>query len=397
MALYTPRTTGRLWREHYSRCCVASASPKFPRKFNDNSPQHHRPSLMASQLQYEEMFNDPSRRPAANGPNRGYNNMGGMRAASTNFDGYPQPQAGYLQEDFAPVRYENQRLDRLPAQNMYQTQPFNTYEGAQTWNNNANAFNSATMGAPPRNRTQPRRGGLPTVSPAKRPRDLRPVLTAQTWLDQPQQTAAYPNLQAPQPLHALPSGHSNALYQQAQQPQRQERQGSTDDNNEELIPTAIVIKNIPFAIKREQLTDVMSEMHLPLPYAFNYHFDNGVFRGLAFANFSSPEETAHVIEAMNHMELQGRKLRVEYKKMLPLQERERIEREKRERRGQLEEQHRPIQSMGLHNQPSMSSMTSGHAHPAASPSPVSMREQTSKCKLRSVNLVQQLTLLQKST
>jgi hypothetical protein len=33
---------------------------------------------------------------------------------------------------------------------------------------------------------------------------------------------------------------------------------------------------------------------------------------------------------LNHFELQGRKLRVEYKKMLPLQERERIEREKRE-------------------------------------------------------------------
>lgn len=330
---------------------------------------------MASQLQYEDMFNDPARRPAANGPNRGYNNMGGMRAASTNFDGYPQPQAGYLQEEFAPVRYETQRLDRLPAQNMYQNQPFNAYEGAQTWNNSAGAFNSATMGAQPRNRTQSRRGVLPTVSPAKL-RNSRPVLTAQTWLDQPQQPASYPNpLQAPQPLHTIPNGHQANLYAQAQQTQRSERQGSTDDNNEELIPTAIVIKNIPFAIKREQLTDVMSEMHLPLPYAFNYHFDNGVFRGLAFANFSSPEETAHVIEAMNHMELQGRKLRVEYKKMLPLQERERIEREKRERRGQLEEQHRPMQSMGLHNQPSMSSMTSGH--PATSPSPVSMREQTS--------------------
>ena len=82
-----------------------------------------------------------------------------------------------------------------------------------------------------------------------------------------------------------------------------------------------------------------------------------------------------VIDAMNHMELQGRKLRVEYKKMLPLQERERIEREKRERRGQLEEQHRPVQSMGLHNRPSMSSISS--ALPATSPSPVSMRE-TSK-------------------
>ena len=142
------------------------------------------------------------------------------------------------------------------------------------------------------------------------------------------------------------------------------------DPDEELIPTAIVIKNIPFAAKKEQLVQLMTDMNLPLPYAFNYHFDNGVFRGLAFANFTTPEETAAVIDHLNHFELQGRKLRVEYKKMLPLAERERIEREKRERRGQLEEQHRPMPSQ-LHNQASMSSMNS--QIPGTSPSPVSVR------------------------
>lgn len=124
-------------------------------------------------------------------------------------------------------------------------------------------------------------------------------------------------------------------------PMRTETVGS--DPDEELIPTAIVIKNIPFAVKKEQLVQLMTELNLPLPYAFNYHFDNGVFRGLAFANFTTAEETAAVIDILNHFDLQGRKLRVEYKKMLPLVERERIEREKRERRGQLEEQHRPVQ------------------------------------------------------
>jgi len=148
---------------------------------------------------------------------------------------------------------------------------------------------------------------------------------------------------------------------------RQDGLGS--DVDEELIPTAIVIKNIPFAVKKEQLVALMTDMRLPLPYAFNYHFDNGVFRGLAFANFTTADETAAVIDAMNHFELQGRKLRVEYKKMLPLVERERIEREKRERRGQLEEQHRPMASATLHNQPSMSSLSS-HMR-ATSPSPVS--------------------------
>jgi len=177
------------------------------------------------------------------------------------------------------------------------------------------------------------------------------------WLDQPQPIApsnGFPGL-GNVPL-GIPSMRSDTL-------------GS--DTDEDLIPTAIVIKNIPFAVKKEQLVQVMTDLCLPLPYAFNYHFDNGVFRGLAFANFTTPEETAAVIHAMNHLDLHGRKLRVEYKKMLPQAERDRIEREKRERRGQLEEQHRPIAATQLHNQPSLSSMSS-HI-PATSPSPNSSR------------------------
>lgn len=179
-------------------------------------------------------------------------------------------------------------------------------------------------------------------------------LILQTWLDQ------QPGI--PGPFTSLPAPVSSS--QMPNPPPLQE-------NDDELIPTAIVIKNIPFAVKKEQLVQLMTEMNLPLPYAFNYHFDNGVFRGLAFANFTSADETATVIEVLNHFDLQGRKLRVEYKKMLPLQERERIEREKRERRGQLEEQHRPLPASQLQNQSSMSSLTS-HI-PATSPSPVSQR------------------------
>ena len=130
--------------------------------------------------------------------------------------------------------------------------------------------------------------------------------------------------------------------------------------DEDIIPTAIVIKNIPFAIKREQLLDIMAKMDLPLPYAFNYHFDNGVFRGLAFANFTTTDETTRVIECLNGKEIGGRKLRVEYKKMLPQAERERIEREKRGKRGQLEEQHRSTSNLSL------SSMGKGSANPLTS-------------------------------
>lgn len=155
---------------------------------------------------------------------------------------------------------------------------------------------------------------------------------------------------------------------------------SSMDNEEDLIPTAIVIKNIPFAVKKEQLVQVMTDMCLPLPYAFNYHFDNGVFRGLAFANFTTAEETAAVIQSMNHLELHGRKLRVEYKKMLPQAERDRIEREKRERRGQLEEQHRPVVTTQLQTRPSISSLSNGiRAVSPAPPTPRNAQTSMSLC------------------
>jgi hypothetical protein len=156
--------------------------------------------------------------------------------------------------------------------------------------------------------------------------------------------------------------------------------------NDELIPTAIVIKNIPFAVKKEQLIALMTDMGLPLPYAFNYHFDAGVFRGLAFANFTNPDETSQVISRMNHMDLHGRKLRVEYKKMLPQQERERIERDKREKRGQLQEQHQPLPpnqvSIPLHSQASMTSLASNH-YPTSSPSPQQNRNPLGKLSIES--------------
>ncbi|KAI8940608.1 hypothetical protein NX059_001881 [Plenodomus lindquistii] len=210
------------------------------------------------------------------------------------------------------------------------------------WNTNAfaqNGLGSLGGAAAARIKSQQQRGGGRSALPS-------------AWMDQPQQGL---------PSFALPSLSNTNLN-------AMQNTSYGHDVDDELIPTAIVIKNIPFAVKKEQLVQLMTDLRLPLPYAFNYHFDNGVFRGLAFANFTTADETAAVIESMNHFELNGRKLRVEYKKMLPLAERERIEREKRERRGQLEEQHRPLGG-GLQSQPSFGSLAS-HI-PATSPSPVS--------------------------
>ena len=98
--------------------------------------------------------------------------------------------------------------------------------------------------------------------------------------------------------------------------------------DDDVIPTAIVIKNIPFSVGRETLLSVIESLGAPLPYAFNYHHDQGVFRGLAFANFRAPDEAASVVAALNGYDVQGRKLRVEYKKVLQPGEKDKIEREK---------------------------------------------------------------------
>ncbi|KAK4053295.1 Peptidyl-prolyl cis-trans isomerase pin4 [Microbotryomycetes sp. JL221] len=105
--------------------------------------------------------------------------------------------------------------------------------------------------------------------------------------------------------------------------------GSQDD---EVIPTAIVIKNIPFAAPRELLLSVMEDLRLPPPFAFNYHFDQGQFRGLAFANFRQAQDATLAVSALNGFDLQGRKLRAEFKKVLKEGEKERIERDKAIRR-----------------------------------------------------------------
>ncbi|KAF1983412.1 hypothetical protein K402DRAFT_406879 [Aulographum hederae CBS 113979] len=305
---------------------------------------------MASQ--YHGMYHDNSQR----SPNSSHRHQQQQqqqqqqtlhRQPSRQFDAYGALPSGlYTAEDHAAQNYIPRYNDRLNA-TLHSNYGAYDMGGAQAWNtfggHGQNNNNLAALGATTR------------MKPSARGRSTLPP----TWLDQP-----------PPPLPNMPfSGLGSSAL--SQMPPRQDQGYSELD--EELIPTAIVIKNIPFAVKKEQLVQLMTDMRLPLPYAFNYHFDNGVFRGLAFANFTTADETAVVIEAMNHFDLHGRKLRVEYKKMLPLAERERIEREKRERRGQLEEQHRPMAGSGLQAQPSMSSLSS-HI-PATSPSPVSARNQ----------------------
>lgn len=278
-------------------------------------------------------------------------------------DGFSTMHGGFgLDQNIASARFGGRpdpfgnTFQQPPAGNMSHF-PYDI-NAAQTWNSPAPPMSFGSNGMAgmgqngdhgPARSVKPSRGRVGINNVCFSFLDLEPANSRQIWYDQlqPPQQQGTPSINAPR---AGPGRGTDVDY-----------------DDDELIPTAIVIKNIPFAVKKEQLVQLMVDMNLPLPYAFNYHFDNGVFRGLAFANFTSPQETESVINALNHMELSGRKLRVEYKKMLPLAERERIEREKRERRGQLEEQHRPVPSSQLSTQLSMSSM------PRNTPSPLSSR------------------------
>ncbi|KAF8931828.1 hypothetical protein BGZ47_011682 [Haplosporangium gracile] len=110
-----------------------------------------------------------------------------------------------------------------------------------------------------------------------------------------------------------------------QQPMPQQLGG---EEHVDTIPTAIVIKNIPFSVKRDSLLAILDNLDIPKPYAFNYHFDNGIFRGLAFANYRTAEEADMVFQSVNGFEVSGRKLRVEYKKVMPAAEQEKRDQEK---------------------------------------------------------------------
>ncbi|EPX72798.1 RNA-binding protein Cip1 [Schizosaccharomyces octosporus yFS286] len=123
-------------------------------------------------------------------------------------------------------------------------------------------------------------------------------------------------------------------------PSNQAPNSASVEPGEDTIPTAIVVKNIPFSLEKDTLLEAFKQLGIPRPYAFNYHYDNGIFRGLAFANFYLPEEAQAVVQALNGYEINSRRLRVEWKRQLPAAEREKAEKAKKR---QAEERRRKHQ------------------------------------------------------
>ncbi|CAD6590044.1 MAG: hypothetical protein ASARMPREDX12_004162 [Alectoria sarmentosa] len=87
------------------------------------------------------------------------------------------------------------------------------------------------------------------------------------------------------------------------------------DLDEEIIPTAAMIKNIPPNWKRGHLLHLVRQMNLPLPSDLHFLYDGlDGFRGMAFATFASPHETRMLIRELNLYRLDGKRLNVQYKR-----------------------------------------------------------------------------------
>lgn len=90
------------------------------------------------------------------------------------------------------------------------------------------------------------------------------------------------------------------------------------DSDEEIIPTAVIIKNIPLHWEPGRLLQLMSQMELPPPIALNYLYNNlDIFRGMAFASFASSDNTRQVVQELNHHRVSGRSLTVQHKRKRP--------------------------------------------------------------------------------
>lgn len=88
--------------------------------------------------------------------------------------------------------------------------------------------------------------------------------------------------------------------------------------DEDIIPTAIIIKNIPFDWTQDHVLYLMSQMKLPIPRALNYLYDTfHRFRCMAFATFRSLEETQQVVRRLNGQSASGWRLNVQYKRKRP--------------------------------------------------------------------------------
>jgi RNA recognition motif-containing protein len=78
-----------------------------------------------------------------------------------------------------------------------------------------------------------------------------------------------------------------------------------------VLNVTIVIKSIPVAVKKEQFVHIMSALALPLPETLSFQQDSGIFKGRAFARYTTAQEAGQALVGLHGFKIQGRTLRVE--------------------------------------------------------------------------------------
>jgi len=92
------------------------------------------------------------------------------------------------------------------------------------------------------------------------------------------------------------------------------RDPRTHESTSEFKNTTLVLKNLPFQLKQEKLEEILNVLEYK-PISVSYLSDGtGLFRGMAFVKYKEIEESTKVFDCINNMDINGRKLRVEYKR-----------------------------------------------------------------------------------
>ena len=86
------------------------------------------------------------------------------------------------------------------------------------------------------------------------------------------------------------------------------------ESSAESRSATLVIKNLPFSLKHEQLKAVLSSYEIRSENV-SFHYDaSGMFRGMAFVKYATPEEASEMYDKINGLDVGGRSIRVEFKK-----------------------------------------------------------------------------------
>lgn len=93
------------------------------------------------------------------------------------------------------------------------------------------------------------------------------------------------------------------------------RDPRTHEANSDFKNSTLVLKNLPFQLKQEKLEEILNALTTK-PLNVSYLYDGtGMFRGMAFVKYKEIEHATNVFEALNNLDISGRKVRVEYKRV----------------------------------------------------------------------------------